>query len=404
MKPLPAIATLPHAPRILVCSPDSERVESLHQLLREENYETRAQKIGESRPDDAQLAAFHLIIVDSPRESERLVLDFCRELRDALEERFVPLLYLSENAEQSHRVFTAEVGADGHLVRPIDHIELMSQIKTFVRIKTLQDRVVEQAAELRRMNRRIELAYDMIDKELDLARKIQQSFLPQFLPTIPRVRFAVKMEVCGRVGGDFYDVIRLDEETIGFYVADAMGHGVPASLLTIYVKKGIVPKDIFDNGYRLVEPGQVLHRLNVDMINQQLSENPFVSMVYASLNLETLIMKLARAGHPYPILLKPDGSYTEIRAEGTLLGIFETTFDDVVISLETGDRLLIYTDGIDSVRYGGKQQGFPSFIACVVDHASLPIDDLIDQVYTTLYPDAKHDDDFTLFGLEITSS
>jgi sigma-B regulation protein RsbU (phosphoserine phosphatase) len=402
MKVPPATAPLPHAPRILICSPRPERVESLHQLLREENYETRSQRIGDSRPDEAQLATFHLIIIDSPREEEMQVLGFCRELRDVLEERFVPVLYLTENTDHTHRVFSAEVGADGHLVLPYDHIELMSHIKTFVRIKTLQDRVVEQAAELRRMNRRIELAYDLIDKELDLARKIQQSFLPQFLPNIPRVHFAVKMEVCGRVGGDFYDVIRLDERTLGFYVADAMGHGVPASLLTIYVKKGIVPKDVFDNGYRLVKPGQVLHRLNIDMIQQQLSENPFVSMVYASLDIQTLKLTIARAGHPYPILLKPDGSYTEVRAEGTLLGIFETSFDDKEMQLEKGDRLLIYTDGIDSVRYKGLQQGFPSFIACVIDNASEPIAELIDNVYQTLYPDAKHDDDFTLFGMQIT--
>lgn len=393
-----------HPPRVLLCSPDPPRLENIERLLREENYETTRQTVGASRPDDNHLATFDLVVIDSPLSGERGALAFCRELRRELGERFLPILYLTDNADQSQRVFSAEVGADAHMVRPIDRVEFMAQVKTFLRIKMLQDRVVEQSAELKRMNRRLELAYDMIDKELDLARRIQQSFLPQFLPAVPGARFGARMEVSGRVGGDFYDVVRLDEQSIGFYVADAMGHGVPASLLTIYVKKGIVPKDVFDHGYRLVAPAEVLARLNRDMLAQQLSENPFVSMVYGVLHLQTLKLVLARAGHPYPLWLKSSGEVREIKAQGTLLGIFESEFSEVQVALEVGDRLLIYTDGIDGVRYRDRQQGLASLLACVADHRHLPIDQMIDQVYAALFPDGKHDDDVTLLGVEITES
>src|SRR5205823_2044728 len=161
---------------------------------------------------------------------------------------------------------------------------LLAQVRALLGIKETHDRLQGRAAEVNRINNRLREAYQRLDQELELAQRIQSSFLPQGLPQVPRVRFAVHYLLCGRVGGDFYDVFRLDEQHVGFYVADAMGHGVPASLLTIYVKKGVRPKEVFGTDYRLVPPGEVLNRLNKDLIDQQLSENPFITMAYGLLN------------------------------------------------------------------------------------------------------------------------
>src|SRR5207237_2111537 len=120
------------------------------------------------------------------------------------------------------------------------------------------------------INKRLQQAYQQIDQELELAQRLQTSFLPQTLPQVPHVRFAVTYRPCGHVGGDFYDVFRLDERHVGFYVADAMGHGVPASLLTIFVKKSVRAKEISGQSYRLVPPDEVLAKLNRDLIEQAL--------------------------------------------------------------------------------------------------------------------------------------
>src|SRR5260370_14110370 len=98
------------------------------------------------------------------------------------------------------------------------------------------DDLAEKTAEINRLNKRLQQAYQQIDQELNLARRIQLSFLPQSLPEVPRTRFAVHYALCGQVGGDFYDAFRLAENHVGFYVADAMRHGLPPSLLTISVK------------------------------------------------------------------------------------------------------------------------------------------------------------------------
>src|SRR5207237_6088392 len=142
--------------------------------------------------------------------------------------------------------------------------------QAFLRIKDVHDRLADKSAEVHRVNKRLQQAYQQIDQELELAQRIQLSFLPQTLPDVPQVRFAVRYLLCGRVGGDFYDVFRLDERHVGLYVADAMGHGVPASLLTIFVKKGVKTKEVSGQQYRLVPPDEVLFRLNRALIDKQL--------------------------------------------------------------------------------------------------------------------------------------
>src|SRR5262249_33561129 len=159
-----------------------------------------------------------------------------------------------------------------------------AQVRAFLRIKQVHDRLAEKTNEVHLINKRLQQAYGQIDQELELASRIQKSFLPQTLPDLPGWSFAVHYLLCGRVGGDFYDVFRLDEQHVGLYVADAMGHGVPASLLAIFVKKGVRAKEIFGNQYRLLPPGEVLKRLNADLVEQALAEHPFITMAYALVN------------------------------------------------------------------------------------------------------------------------
>ena len=193
--------------------------------------------------------------------------------------------------------------------------------QALLRIKEVHDRLAEKTAEVHRINKRLQQAYQQIDQELELAQRIQSSFLPQTLPEVPDGRFAVHYVLCGRVGGDFYDVFRLDENHVGFYVADAMGHGVPASLLTIFVKKGVRPKEVFGQQYRLVPPGEVLGRLNKEL------DRPAIVGARRSSRWPTVCSttargrcSFARAGHPYPLYVPREGELAVVAAGGALAG------------------------------------------------------------------------------------
>jgi len=245
-------------------------------------------------------------------------------------------------------------------------------------------------------------AYQQIDRELDLARRIQLSFLPQALPEVPRAHFAVHYSLCGQVGGDFYDAFRLDEKHVGFYVADAMGHGVPASLLTIFVKKGVRTKEVFGQQYRLVPPGEVLQRLNHDLVEQALAENPFITMAYALFNHQEGTLTFARAGHPYPLYVPRRGEPQLCEVEGSLLGVFDTEFPSATQAMRPGDKVLLYSDGMDAARFDKASPGVQSLLACASRHRALPIGEFIERLARDLFSQEGRADDLTMLGLEVS--
>jgi sigma-B regulation protein RsbU (phosphoserine phosphatase) len=190
--------------------------------------------------------------------------------------------------------------------------------------------------------------FHQIDEELRLAARLQQDFLPKSLPSVGRVDFHALFRPAGYVSGDFYDVIRLDENHVGFYIADAVGHGVPAALLTMFIKHALCTKVIAGDSYRLLQPAETLSRLNQKLIEQGLSAATFATAVYGTINVHTLSGTFARAGHPHPLLLRAGGEIESLETEGGLLGIFAgETFQERSFTLATGDKLLLCTDGAD---------------------------------------------------------
>jgi len=217
-----------------------------------------------SVPDETRL-----FLVDSLQQSER-ALQLCQRLRSGSPSSLCQSFFVGAEADGDNRAASLNAGADAHLNRPFTPDDLLAHVHALLRIKDRHDQLAAQAAESARVTNRLQAVHQQHDQELQLARRIQESFLPQTLPELPRVRFAVTYRPCGHVGGDFYDVFRLDERHVGLYVADAMGHGVPASLLTIFVKKSIRAKEISGRSYRLVPPDDVLQKLNRDLIEQAL--------------------------------------------------------------------------------------------------------------------------------------
>jgi sigma-B regulation protein RsbU (phosphoserine phosphatase) len=328
-------------------------------------------------------------------------LKLCQRLRAGPSDNFTPILYVTADASPGARLSCLEAGADAYLLRPFDPAELLAQARALLRIKDRHDTLTARAAEVQRINKRLQAAYQQIDLELDLARRIQESFLPKTLPELQRVRFAVKYKPCGRVGGDFYDVFRLDENHLGFYVADAMGHGVAASLLSVFVKKGVHAKEINGNDYRLVPPNEVLQRLNRDLIDQALSESPFITMAYFLFNMRDGTLQFARAGHPYPLYLPGVGAPQLWQTEGSLLGVFDVQYRLQTHNLQPGDKVLLYTDGIDGAGFGNQPLGLPSLLAAAAHYRDLHIGDLVDRLALSLFGHGPPTDDLTILGMEV---
>jgi len=192
-----------------------------------------------------------------------------------------------------------------------------------------------------------------LDEEMRLAARLQRDFLPRRLPEVGRVRFGVLYRPLGWVSGDIYEVARLDETHVGFYVADAVGHGLPAALLTMFIKKALQTKRIEGRRYQIVPPHAALAQLNADICEQNLTSCQFCTAAYAVLDTSDLTLTHARAGHPEPLLVHADGTFETLPAEGVLLGVFPgAEYVSATFRLSPGDRLVLYSDGAEEALGG----------------------------------------------------
>jgi sigma-B regulation protein RsbU (phosphoserine phosphatase) len=344
-------------------------------------------------------SAYAAVVLDGRDGPKVDVLALCRRLSLRPPDERPPLLYLAPDESTAARLAGFTHGADAVVPRSVNPEEFLAQLRVLERWQKAREQWVTRAAEAQQVNHQLQQAYQQIELDLRMARRLQASFLPQTLPAVGRVRFGVSYRPCGEVGGDFYDVMRLDEHHVGFYVADAMGHGVPASLLTVFLKKAVQPKEVSGSSYRLLPPEEVLARLNRELIAQGLAELPFITMVYGLLDCRAGKLQFSRAANPYPVYLPAAGEPEQWQSPGTLLGIFEAEYPAQTRELQPGDKLFVFTDGMPA---GETPTSRPeALLRALVEHRGLPIESLVDRLTTDLLTDQPQPDDFTLLGLEV---
>jgi len=248
---------------------------------------------------------------------------------------------------------------------------------------------------------------DNLAEQLRLAGLVQQDFLPTELPDTGEVQWASIFIPAEWVSGDIYDVLRIDEQHIGFYVADVVGHGMPAALLTIFLKQALVMRETYEKNYRIFSPAEVIQNLNVRMAAQKLSGYQFATCCYCLLNIKTLQLTYARAGHPYPILIRQGQQPEQLQIKGSLLGVFEQAqYAQQTVQLQPGDKLLLYSDGAEPfIGNFNEQCGF-EYSEKFIKIKDLPIVEMMDKLNTTAHNqkiEPTEIDDITLIGLEILS-
>ncbi len=209
----------------------------------------------------------------------------------------------------------------------------------------------EKAGKKNRLVEQLRMTGVLVDnlvEQLRMAGLVQRDFLPDQLPNTDEVNWATLFLPAEWVSGDIYDVARVDEQHIGFYLADAVGHAMPAALLTIFIKQALTMRETVGNNYRIFSPAEVMSSLNLRMTSQKLSGFQFATCCYCLLNIKTLQLTYARAGHPYPLLMRPGEGIVQLQARGSLLGVFEQAeFSQETVQLQRGDKLMLYSDGAE---------------------------------------------------------
>jgi sigma-B regulation protein RsbU (phosphoserine phosphatase) len=241
-------------------------------------------------------------------------------------------------------------------------------------------------------------------EQLEMAGQVQRNFLPSRLPHTEHLRWAAMFRPAQWVSGDIYDIARLDETHIGFYVTDAVGHSMPAALLTIFLKQATEMRQTIGNHYRIFEPDEVVSNLNQRMAEQEFAGCLFATCCYGLLNIQSLQLRMARAGHPYPILIRGNQPVC-LQSRGGLLGVFaEAEFEKQTLQLLPGDKLFVYSDGGEPLVGKTLDDGSFGFNEAFLEMAQLPIEAMIDAYdkMTQNHSFAPGElDDVTAIGLEV---
>ncbi len=231
-------------------------------------------------------------------------------------------------------------GAFDFVTKPIDFDDLKITIS----------RTLEHLAEWREaLSSRDQLV--ALQNELSIASQLQQSILPTIPPVTEGCEVSANMEPARNVGGDFYDYFRLDNQ-IGLVVADVSDKGIPASMFMMSSRTALKGAAI---GVR--DPEKVLTEVN----SQLQQDNPtfmFVTLIYALYNPETGLLTYSIAGHDPPMLVSADGTVTELPlTKGIAVGIAaDVVYTQESVTLEPGDTVVLYTDGVTEAMNADNQQ------------------------------------------------
>lgn len=258
----------------------------------------------------------------------------------------------------------------------------------------LREADLQMIADLQRKNEELARAYrelqeaqaalvekERLERELELARDLQQSILPHEFPRLPGFSFAARSRPARRVGGDFYDVISLSGGRVGLVMADVSDKGM-ASALYMALTRSLIRAE----AKRRFSPRQVLlsvHRLLMEMTQADM----FVTIFYGVLDPAQGILRYVRAGHDRPLLFSPETSECRFLAgEGMLLGLLEkVNLEEVGVDLCPGDLLVLYSDGItDANSPAGEFFGVERLQEAICGTGSLTAQDVCDLIFESV--------------------
>ena len=284
-------------------------------------------------------------------------------------------------------------GAFDFAVKPIDMEDLSLTIdKAIERINFIHETQQEHTQ------------LESLKKDLTTARDIQQYILPQAFPPFPeesnRLDIYASMEAAKDIGGDFYDFFRIDDDRVALVIADVCGKGIPAALFMAISRTIIRSK-----GMQYTDTGKCMTESNLPLVAYS-ADCMFVTVFYAVDNMKTGLLAYCNAGHNRPVLLHSDGT-TEIlpKPRNLIVGAYENaSFKEDTLQLETGDTLVMYTDGVTEATNLAKEafglERFCTTLSSLADKSSHQIVDAVRASISDFAAGAEQSDDITMLVLK----
>lgn len=315
----------------------------------------------------------------------------------SLLDRFCKAIVISAYGDMSNVRMAMNRGAFDFIMKPIDFSDLELTIERLIE----QSEISNEALENKK-------ALADIERQLDIARTIQQSFIPHHFNPLPDIKtFSVfgKMLPAKHVGGDFFDFFPIGNHKLGLTIADVSGKGIPAALfmtVTRTILRTIAMK--VDSALETIKETNTI-------LNYENETSLFVTAFYAIFDTKTGELKFSNAGHNPPYILSSNGDLVEIgKHQGLPLGILSDSelsnkvpYTEKSIQLKKNDTLILYTDGVtEAMDSSFNIFGQERFASLLHPLANKPLDEIVDTILNSIKKHggkAAQSDDCTLLTL-----
>jgi len=236
---------------------------------------------------------------------------------------------------------------------------------------------------------------EKLEWELESASSIQRALLPQKIPEIPNYQISVLSVYSGKVGGDLYELNRINNEYLEIGVGDAAGKGIPGAILMATLS-GMFQECAIKKT-NLKEAAENVNNSLVDMT----TPDKYITFFFATLNFKENILYYVNAGHNAPFLIKADKSFERLEKGGTVLGFLKNSeYKSGQVKIMPGDLLVLFTDGItEAENRNNKMYGEKRFSRVLIENINLDTEQVKSAVYSDLKQFSKSEnfaDDITI--------
>lgn len=313
---------------ILVVDDTPANLRLLAQTLSERGYGVRTVTSGERAFESALAAPPDLILLDV-RMPEMDGFAVCRQFKADERTRAIPILFISALDDLRDKVEAFHAGGVDYITKPFQVEEVLARTETHLALRRLQARL--EATNLR------------LQRELDLAGKVQATFLPAAMPQVEGWRFAAALRPARETSGDFYDLFRLPEGRLGLLIADVVDKGVPAALM-MAMSAGLLQTYCDEHPSAPEEAFASVNR----SLTRHLGGQQYLTALCGVLDPASGALAYANAGHPAGLFLEPDGQeLRRLGLGGPPLGILdEASWRRAGVQMMPGSGLVLHTDGL----------------------------------------------------------
>lgn len=282
-------------------------------------------------------------------------LEFCKAFKAMDRNTYGYFILLTSKSAKDEIAEGLSHGADDFLSKPVNSEELLARMQAGRRILEMEQSLHDKNKRISETLSKLQALHEVIQKDLVEAERLQLSLIPEHHKKLEYGDVSILFKSCGHVGGDLVGFFRFSRDRLGIYSIDVSGHGISSALVTArlagYLSRNNKAQNIAfernNNGeFTHRAPAQIAEALNNQLMADMETEHYF-TLAFADINLTTGHTEFVQAGHPYPVIVRKDGSTELVGTGGPPIGLVAgVQYKTETLDLSHGDRLLLYSDGI----------------------------------------------------------